>query len=119
MWAGGGLQHYFERDGDRLGDSRLLTFVYGYRPPPFRADAGRPDLRFFVEVTAEDRQGDRAGAEEQPGPRTVFIGPTSLLVYKAIAVEAGILFPAYQRDNGAAAEGPRIAINFAYFFWLK
>ena len=119
VWAGGGLQHYFERDGDRLGDSRLLTFVYGYRPPPFRADAGRPDLRFFVEVTAEDRQGDRAGTAEQPGPRTVFIGPTSLLVYKAIAVEAGILFPAYQRDHGAAGEGPRIAINFAYFFWLK
>jgi hypothetical protein len=119
VWAGGGLQHYFPSAGDQLGDSVLVTFVYGYRPPPLRVDAGKPDLRFFVETTAEDRQADRMGTIEGTGTRTVFVGPTSLLVYKAIALEAGILFPAYQGDNGSAKEGPRVAVNFAYFFWLK
>ena len=119
VWAGGGFQHYFPRDGDQLGDSVLVTFVYGYRPPPLRVDAGKPDLRFFVEATAEDRHADRIGTIEGTGTRTIVVGPTSLLVYKAIAFEAGVLFPAYQRDSGSAKEGPRVAVNFAYFFWLK
>src|SRR5262249_47056942 len=97
VWVGGGLQHFAQRAGDRLGDSRLLTAVYGYRPPGLQTEAGRPDLRFFVEVTAEDRGASRvAGIEQRTGARTVFVGPTSLLLYKAIGVEAGILFPAYQ-----------------------
>ncbi len=58
-WIGGGVQHYFPRNGDRLGDSRMVTFVYGYRPPALRTEAGKPDLRFFVESTFEDRQADR------------------------------------------------------------
>src|SRR5262249_58948668 len=28
LWVGGGLQRFFERDGDRLGTSRLATLVY-------------------------------------------------------------------------------------------
>ena len=47
----------------------------------------------------------------------MYIGPTALLVYKAIAFEAGILFPAYQPDQ--PRERFRAAVNFAYFFWLK
>lgn len=118
-WVGGNLQHYFSRNGDRLGDSLLFTLVYGYRPPVFRTEAGKPDLRFFVESTVEDRQADQvADAHMQPGARTVFVGPTSLLVYKAIALEGGVMFPAYQR-RGTVKETARVAINFSYFFWLK
>ena len=77
VWVGGGIQHYTLRDGDQLGDSRLLTAVYGYRPPALRTEAGKPDLRFFVEATAEDRRasrisGIRAAAARAPyssGPR--------------------------------------------------
>jgi len=118
VWLGGGIQHYLEHDGGQQGDSRFLTFVYGYRPAAWRVDAGRPDLRFFVEATAEDRTAARiANVEAVPGVRSVYIGPTSLLVYKAIAIEAGILFPAYQPDQ--PRERFRAAVNFAYFFWLK
>jgi hypothetical protein len=118
-WVGGGVQHFFERDGERQGDSRFVTFVYGYRPPPLRVEPGKPDLRFFVEVTAEDRTATTsAGVDVAPGGRTVFAGPTSLLVYKAIALEGGVLFPMYQKDN-QFRERMRVAINFAYFFWLK
>ena len=81
----------------------------------------KPDLRFFVEVTAEDRAASRlAGIDTGTGTRTVFVGPTSLLLHKAVGVEAGVLFPAYQRvDTSSVKERVRVAVNVAYFFWLK
>jgi len=119
LWVGGGLQHFTEHDGGQQGDSRFVTCVYGYRPPPLRVEAGKPDLRFFVEATAEHRTAARIGdAEVVPGIKTVFAGPTSLLVYKAIAIEGGIMFPLYQPE-GQPRERFRAAVNFAYFFWLK
>jgi hypothetical protein len=118
-WVGGGVQHFIERKDAKQGASRFATFVYGYRPPALQVEAGKPDLRFFVEATAEDRTATEiGGAAIDRGSRTVFLGPTSLLVYKAIAVEGGVLFPVYQRE-GQPRERMRIAVNFAYFFWLK
>ena len=121
VWVGGALQHYFDRFSDRLGQSALATFVYGYRPPVFRADAGKPDLRFFVEVTGEHRGANQAGGVDAGDSTSgVFAGPTTLLVYKAIALEGGILFPIAQRiQANGVRERARVAINFAYFFWLK
>lgn len=118
-WFGGGIQQYLKRGGDRQGSSRFLTFVYGYRPPAMRVDSGKPDLRFFVEATAEARTPTEvAGIDLDQGTRSVFIGPTSLLVYKAIAVEGGVMFPVYERE-GQTRERVRVAVNFAYFFWIK
>lgn len=119
IWFGGALQHYFPREDDRLGDSRTVTFVYGYRPQIFRVDSGRPDLRFFVESTFEDRQANQSSVARvaQPG-RTLFIGPTSLLVYKAIALSGGVQWAAYQADRPGASEHLRVAVNFSYF-WFK
>ena len=117
-WLGGGVQQFAERDGGTQGGLRFVTLVYGYRPPPLQVEAGQPDLRFFVEATAEDRSSTtRDGVDVMDGGRSVFVGPTSLLVYKAIAIEGGVLFPVYQRD-GLPRERLRIAVNFAYFFWL-
>lgn len=121
VWVGGGVQQFAERAGDRLGRSTLATVVYGYRPPALRTEAGKPDLRFFVEATAENRASDQVGGVTLgDGARTVFVGPTALLLHKAIGIEGGILWPAYQRIDGSReAERFRVAINFAYFFWLK
>lgn len=119
VWAGAGLQHYFNRDGGRPGDSRTVTAVYGYRPSVFRVDHGRPDLRFFIEATFEDRQADTVdGNDLARGARTVFVGPTSLLVYKAIALSGGVQWAAYQRDRDGPADRARIAVNFSYF-WFR
>lgn len=119
VWFGGGIQSYFERGGVQLGMSRSLTAVYGYRPPPLRLDAGRPDLRFFIEAAFEDRsQVSVDDARVRPGPRTVFLGPTSLLVYKAIALAGGVQWPAYQRTGAGAKETARVAMNFSYF-WFR
>ena len=121
VWVAGSVQHFTHRGGDRLGESRLVTFVYGYRPPALRTEAGKPDLRFFVEATAEDRGAARLeGIESGGSARTVFVGPTSLLLHKAVGIEAGVLFPAYQTvPAGSVKERVRIAVNVAYFFWLK
>jgi hypothetical protein len=121
VWVGGGVQHFFERGGDRFGESRMLTLVYGYRPAPLRTEAGKPDLRFFVEATTEDRTAARlAGVESGGRARTIFIGPTSLLLHRAVGFEAGVLFPAYQTvPAGSLRERVRIAVNVSYFFWLK
>jgi hypothetical protein len=119
VWFGGGVQEFLERSGDKQGSSRFLTAVYGYRPPPMRVEPGKPDLRFFVEATAENRTAAQVGGTDiEQGARTIFVGPTSLLVYKAIAIEGGVLFPVYQRTN-QAKERFRVAVNVAYFFWLK
>jgi len=120
FWVGGGVQQFAERAGDRLGRSMLATVVFGYRPPALRTEAGKPDLRFFVEATAEDRGPNRLAGVAVGGGRTVFVGPTALLLHRAIGVEGGILFPVYQRiDASREAERFRVAINFAYFFWWK
>ena len=120
-WVGGAVQHYFDRGNAQFGDSRLITGVYGYRPAILRTEAGKPDLRFFVEVTAEDRARPQVSGVALPiGARTVFVGPTSLLLYKGVALEGGVLFPVYERiDSGSTTERVRIAVNVAYFFWLK
>lgn len=119
-WVGGGLQHFMDRAGDRQGESRFVTAVYGYRPPALRTEPGKPDLRFFVEATAEDRGPSRlAGIDVGQRSRTVFVGPTALLLYKAIAIEGGVLFPVYQRSLASgSSERFRVAVNVAYFFWL-
>jgi hypothetical protein len=121
LWVGGGVQHFFGRGGGQLGASRLLTLVYGYRPAVLRTETGKPDLRFFVEATAENRTASRVSDVDAGGrTRTVFVGPTSLLLYKAVGLEAGVLFPAYQTvPAGSVRERMRIAVNVAYFFWLK
>lgn len=119
VWFGGAIQHYFSRNDERLGDSRTLTAVYGYRPRVFRADHGRPDLRFFIESSFEDRQASRSPAARfGPPPRTLFVGPTALLVYKAIALSGGVQWAAYQRETVGAKERARVAINFSYF-WFR
>jgi hypothetical protein len=118
VWVGGGFQHYLERGGEQVGGSKLLTLVYGYRPVALRTEAGKPDLRFFVEATAVDRSAARVSGVDLGGSaRTVFVGPTSLLLHKAVGIEAGVLFPAYQTiPVGSVKERVRVAVNIAYFF---
>jgi hypothetical protein len=118
VWVGGGLQRFFERKGERLGPSRLATVVYGYRPPALRTEAGKPDLRFFAEAAWENRGAATLAARSIDAARTLFAGPTALLLYKAFGVEGGVLFPvAATTGGGRAKERFRAAVNVSYFFW--
>lgn len=120
FWAGATYLSQLERDGDRLGSVGSFSLVYGYRPPAWRKDYPKPDLRFFVEA-AGDITGRAAHAGEampDTGGRIALVGPTMLLLYKAYAIEGGALFPVYQRNRSMQPdERVRIALNFTYFFW--
>lgn len=121
FWVGGGVQRYLERGGTRPSNVASYSVVYGYRPPAWRLEYPKPDVRVFVEVV-----GERIGharhhglADATSGGTAVFAGPTILALYKAYGLEAGILFPIHRDMRaGERDEHFRFGINFAYFFWL-
>jgi hypothetical protein len=120
FWAGASHQRHAERSGDRLGTVTSYSLVYGYRPPAWRLEYPKPDLRFFIEAV-----GDKTGrtlhdgrSMADTGGHAVFVGPTMLLLYKAYGLSGGMVFPVYQRTNGRQAdERFRFGVNFTYFFW--
>jgi hypothetical protein len=120
VWAGASHQRNAIRSGERQGSVTSCSFVYGYRPPAWRLEYPKPDLRFFVEAV-----GDRTspalhnGAPMSgTGGEVVLVGPTMLLLYKAYGLGGGVMFPVYQRTNGMQPkERLRFGVNFSYFFW--
>jgi len=120
-WVGGGYHYHAKEAQDQMGDVVFITGVYGYRPPALRLDYPKPDLRFFVEAVAEHT--GRAQHFGFPflssGGKAVFAGPSALLLYKAYALQGGLLLPVYQRTNGQPNERFRFGMNVSYFFWFK
>lgn len=117
-WGGATYQRYVPSDGDRRPDLLFYSLAYAYRPPSWRTDSGW-DWRIFGELTGE-RSGsiDRAGLK-LPGSDShqVFLGPTTLGVYKNYAVSAGVQFPVYRDASPLYPhERVRFAVNFACFF---
>jgi hypothetical protein len=117
-WAGVTYQRYAESDRDRRPDLLFYSLAYAYRPPSWRTDTGW-DWRIFGELT-----GEKAGTIERAGlmlpgsnSHQIFVGPTTLGVYRNYAVSAGIQFAVF-RDVGPVypRERMRIVINFSYFF---
>src|SRR5205814_9045227 len=87
FWAGVTYLHHAQSAGDRLGSVASFSLVYGYRPPQWRKDYPKPDLRFFIEA-ADDvtGTGSHSGhAMTETGGRIALVGPTMLLLYKAYA----------------------------------
>jgi hypothetical protein len=122
FWLGGGYQRPAADGGDRFGDVKFYSVVYGYRPKALRLDYPKPDLRFFVEAVGEATGRTRHGAATMvnSGGRVLMVGPTALLLYKAYGIEGGVQFPVYQRTNGGQPhERLRVGMNVSYFFWLK
>lgn len=117
-WAGATYQRYSANDRDRRPDLLFYTLSYAYRPPSWRTDTGW-DWRIFAEMT-----GERSGILQRSGLKLrgsdshqVFLGPTTLGVYKNIAVSAGVQFPVYRESSPIyPRERVRFALNFAYFF---
>jgi hypothetical protein len=120
FWVGASHQRHAERSGDRAGAVTSSSVVYGYRPPAWRLEYPKPDLRLFVEAVADKTARTRHGGRLMPdsGGDVVLVGPTALLLYKAYGIGGGVLFPVYQRTNGTQPhERFRFGVNFAYFFW--
>lgn len=116
-WAGGGYQHYASRDGDRAGDLQYGSLVFGWRPAYFRR-ASTSDWRLFVEAL-----GERLGPELRDGStltgtdgEKLFAGPTTLGLYGAWGLSAGVLVPLYQSVPETQKEDLRLMFNFTYWF---
>ena len=118
-WAGASYQRYAESDRDRRPNVLFYSAVYGYRPPAWRTDTGW-DWRIFGEFTGEKTGAIQMEGLSLPGSQghQMFLGPTTLGVYKNYAVSAGIQFPVYQDVTPTIypRERVRISINFSYFF---
>jgi hypothetical protein len=118
FWVGTSYQRYAESKSDRRPDLLAYTVAYAYRPRSWRTDTGW-DWRIFGELTGE-RAGklQRCGVE-LPGSDShqMFLGPTTLGVYKNYGVSAGFQFPVYRAVSVLyPKERFRWSVNFAYFF---
>jgi hypothetical protein len=119
VWLAGGLTHYFERDEDQRPQVAQYSLVYGYRPPVLRKDYPHWDWRLFGELVGEHTSNMRHSGFEIPGSRThqVFLGPTTLGIYKNFAISGGVLFPVYRDNQAFPRERLRVAVNLSYFIF--
>ena len=115
-WAGVSYQRYAESARDRRPDVLFYSAVYGYRPLAWRTDTGW-DWRIFGEFTGEQTGAIQMEDLSLPGRRgnQMFLGPTTLGVYKNYAVSAGVQFPVYQNINNASRR-TRISGVFSAIF---
>jgi hypothetical protein len=120
FWVGASHLHHAADAGDRLASVSSFSVVYGYRPPAWRKEYPKPDLRFFIEAAGDITGTARHDGQAMAGTagRVALVGPTMLLLYKAYAIEGGVLFPVYQK-NGFMQQDERfrLGLNFTYFFW--
>lgn len=119
LWAAIGGIHFDESDGDRRPGMLMWSLAYAYRPKPFRKNYPHWDGRFFIEANGEYSDRVLHNALSVPGTNggQVFVGPSTLWIYKNYGIEAGIQWPVY-RNTGPLFERERyrIAIDFSYFF---
>ena len=119
LWAGIGAMTFAQSHGDRRPGVLVYNLVYGYRPPPLRKEYPHWDGRFFIETTGEISGKVQRGGIALPGTDggRLFVGPTTLWLYKKYGIEGGIQFPVYQNTGPIfERERYRVAINFSYFF---
>jgi len=120
LWVGGGYTRFMERDSTRMPTTLSYSFVYGYRPRALRKDYPFWDWRLFAELTGERDSQLIMGGVPIPGTyaHQVFIGPTTLGIFKTFAISGGVQFPIY-RDVGFLLPRERVlvAINVTYFLF--
>lgn len=119
LWAGIGAMTFAPSHGDRRPDVLVYNLVWGYRPPPLRKEYPHWDGRFFIETTGESSGKVQRGGIALPGTdgERLFVGPTTLWLYKKYGIEGGIQFPVYQNTGPMfERERYRVAIDFSYFF---
>lgn len=118
VWVGTSYQRYASSSNDQRPDLWFYSLAYAYRPPSWRRDHGW-DWRIFGECTGERGGSARRGGVTIPGSDShqLFVGPTTLGVYKNYAVSGGVQVAVYQNLRPLyPRERVRVALNFTWFF---
>ncbi len=118
-WLGGAYRRYAADGGDRPGDTRMVSFVLGYRPAFLRDDYPSPDWRGFVEVVGEWLGEDRLeGAPvDGSGGHQLYLALTALGLYGSWGIAGGPAFPLSQELSGAdPGERVRFAVNLTLWW---
>jgi hypothetical protein len=123
LWAGAGYTYFVAKQGDQRPGVFSYSGVWGYRPPAWRKqDYPHWDWRLFAEMTGEVwGHAQHAGAAMLGTEgHQIFLGPSTLGIYKTFAVSGGVQFPVY-RDVGSAfpRERVRFALNLSYFLFTN
>jgi hypothetical protein len=119
LWVGIGGTHFAESQGDRRPGLLSYSAVWGYRPKPLRKDYPHWDGRFFIEMNGEDAGHVVHNGASVSGTsgQQIFLGPTTLWLYKKYGIEGGVQFPVYQNTGPVfQRERFRAAVDFSYFF---
>jgi hypothetical protein len=120
FWAGAGFTSFAPRAGDKNPNVFSYSLVYAYRPRSWRTEPNKWDWRILAEMTGE-RSGDfQKGGLDVIGSQShqIFLGPSTLGVYKQFAVEGGVQFAVYHSVGPLLPkENVRVAINFTYFLF--
>jgi hypothetical protein len=118
-WVGAGTQYRFKESGDQLGTLYYLSSVFGWRPPVFQRDYPKPDWRLFLEGVAERTERHRMNGQTMPdsGGEKMLVGPSVLGLYGRWGVEAGVLWPVAQSQNGSQPE-EHYRAKFVFTYWF-
>lgn len=119
IWVGIGGTHFAKSHGDQRPGLLSYSVVWGYRPKPLRKDYPHWDGRFFIEMNGEDSGHvlHEGTAVSETSGQQIFLGPTTLWLYKNYGVEGGVQFPVYQNTGSTfQRERLRVAVDFSYFF---
>jgi hypothetical protein len=97
-WAGIGYTRFAETEAlDRRPVVLSYSAVWGYRPAAMRQEYPHWDWRLFAEMTGERSTTVVHLGQDMPGTAAhqIFLGPSTLGIYKSYAIEAGVQFPVY------------------------
>jgi len=120
VWLGSTFTKFYERGGDRRPDVLDYSLVYGYRPPAWRKPPDKWDWRLFGELVGE--RSNRFLQDNATVPETqahqVFLGPSTLGIYRNYTISFGAQFPIYQSVGALfPKEHVRFAVNFSFLLF--
>ena len=120
FWAGASYQRTPQRSATGWAASTSYSLVYGYRPPAWRLDYPKPDLRFFVEARGDStarhvKRGNAMSRQRRARHARRADDLAALQSLRHRRRHPVSVLPA--AEWYATRERFRFGVNFTYFFW--
>lgn len=145
VWAGASYERHFQWSEDNQSNTFFSSLVLGWRPPLLDREYPKPDWRFFWETTGDvvsrasrfvaspstdtgvhsheevitlpPIPGVGVNVLPNSGEKAIYSGPSALLTYKSVALQAGLLFAVWREINGIQpSERHRAVVSCTYYF---